>query len=288
MISEEMKILTWRLNLLGEVFKITPYTTEKEAASLDEVSLQLPGGAYTTFRTYDHTRALRIQDHMQRLSDSAERTHQQVSLAFTPLRAALRAILEQSPFRDARVRVTLDLETEPGLLYITIEELHALPPAAYLSGVKVTTHILQRENPKAKLTAFITTAAAYRAHLSPGVNETLMVQTDGRILEGLSSNFFGIKGGAMWTAEEGVLSGITRASVLDIASSRLGIPVHYDAIRADELEILDECFITSAGRGVLPVVQIDEMVIGKGMPGVVTKRIMVGFEEWIGEKVEEI
>jgi branched-chain amino acid aminotransferase len=283
----EKSISTWRLRPVGEIYETTPFPTGKPAASLDEVSLQLPGGAYTTFRTYHHIECLRIQDHMQRLCDSAERAQQRVSLSFTPLRAALRAILVQSPFGEARVRVTLDLEKEPGMLYVSIEELHLLPRSAYLAGVKVTTRILQRENPKAKLTSFISTAAGYRAHLPPGVNETLMVQPDGRILEGLSSNFFGIKGDAMWTAEEGVLSGITRATVLDIAN-RLGIPVHFEAIQLDELADLDECFITSAGRGVLSVVQIDEKVIGKGVPGSVTKSLMVGFTEWIKQEVEEI
>jgi branched-chain amino acid aminotransferase len=285
--SKMNTIFTWKLTLCGDHYDVTPYDLKHPAKNLDEASLQLPGGAYTTFRTYQHTKVLRIEDHIQRLSDSAARAQHPEPMPAMPLRDAIRTLLRTSCYPEARIRITLDLEVEPGRLYFSMDELHVLPASDYANGVNTTTRTMQRENPKAKLTSFITTAASYRANLPVGANETLMVQADGRILEGLSSNFFGIRAGEIWTADEGVLSGITRATVIDVAGN-LHIPIHFKPVRVDELEILEEGFITSAGRGILPVVQVDETIIGTGKPGPVTRRLMSAFDRWIESAVAEV
>jgi branched-chain amino acid aminotransferase len=155
---------------------------------------------------------------------------------------------------------------------------------------------MHRDNPRAKLTQFIATAAAYRAQLEAGVNEMLMIGEDGSILEGLSSNFFGVVGGVLRSANEGVLNGITRSVVLDLAKAA-GIPVELRGVRYQDWPTLDECFITSASRGVLPVIQIDEHVIaplrgrrsaGPGQPGPITRRLVQEFTAWVQKELDEI
>jgi CTP:molybdopterin cytidylyltransferase MocA/branched-subunit amino acid aminotransferase/4-amino-4-deoxychorismate lyase len=286
-----IKILNWKLTLLGNDYQVEAKTfaqdPEKPIASLDDVSLLLPGGAYTTFRTYFHSKAIRFQEHILRLADSARRTHTEVILQPEGLRNALRHILQHSPFADARVRVTLDLENEPGNLYVSLEELHTPPVEAYAAGVRVNTQQMHRENPRAKLTGFIATAAGFRARMPQGINETLMVQEDGIILEGLSSNFFAKQAGVLRTAEQGVLTGITRAIVLDIAR-KLALPLEFEGVHTPQIPLLEECFITSASRAVLPVVQIDEQVIANGQPGPVTMQLIEKFQEWVESEAEEI
>ena len=126
-----------------------------------------------------------------------------------------------------------------------------------------------------------------------------MVDEAGRILEGLTSNFFAVKGGELWTNEEGVLSGITRSLVLDEAV-RIELPVNYKSIMITEIPILEEAFITSSSRGILPVKQIDDVYIGSGQPagpgkpacpcqpGPITKRLVDCLEDRIRNEVEEI
>jgi probable selenium-dependent hydroxylase accessory protein YqeC len=282
-------IPNWKLTLAGNGYQVDVKTFGQENSihSLDDVSLLLPGGAYTTFRTYFHSKAIRFQEHILRLADSARRTHTEVVLHPEGLRSALHTVLQQSPFADARVRVTLDLENEPGNLYISLEELHTPPAEAYLAGVKVNTRVMQRENPRAKLTGFIATAAGFRAKMPQEINETLMVQDDGLILEGLSSNFFAKRGSALRTADQGVLTGITRSIVLDIAR-KLAIPVELNGIQTAEIPLLDECFITSASRAVLPVVQIDEQIIASGQPGPMTVQLIEKFQAWVESEAKEI
>ena len=281
------KILNWKLTKRDGGYLLISYSPGEPAVTLDQVSLVLPGGVYTTFRTYFHTRCMRIQDHIQRLVDSSAVAYHQGELFDQPFRAALREIVRLSPYHESRIRVTLDLEKEPGCLYVSLEELHTPPASAYLNGVKTNTQVMHRESPKAKLTSFIPTAAAFRAQLPPGVNETLMVLEDGSILEGLSSNFFAGRGGSLVTAEEGVLPGITRGIVLDVAR-KCGFDIRLTQILLSELSGLDECFITSASRAVLPVIQIDHQLIGDGKPGPITRKVMTLFDEWILREAEEI
>ena len=285
--SIDNEIQIWKLTPLDKVLSVSKVNLEQPAISLDEVSKFLPGGAYTTLRTFFHTKVMHIEEHFLRLEESALRVNAEIQPQVTYLRPALKQILQESPHSESRVRITLDLENEPGCFYVTLEKLRTPPDKAYLEGVRVISRRMQRDNPKAKLTKFIITASQYRAQLPQGVNELLMVDQNGIILEGLSSNFFGISGGTILTVEEGVLLGITRGAVLEIAG-KYNIPVSSKGIRIDQLQSLEECFITSASRGVLPVVQIDKIIIGSGKPGILSLQLIRLFNQWLEKNIEEI
>ncbi len=283
----ENDILAWKLTPHGKGLVINPLDLGHAATSLDVASKYLPGGAYTTLRTYSRTKVMRIEDHFQRLADSAQRANAGFYPRVTALRPVLRQILNLSPFPLTRIRVTLDLEIDPGSFYVTLEKLHTPPEEAYREGVRAITHRMQRENPKAKLTNFLATASELRSQLPQGVNEMLMVDHNGMILEGLSSNFYGVIAESIFTVEEGVLLGITRSAVLEIAVS-MNIPVNFEGIHISQIESLDECFITSASRGVLPVVQIDDRLLGSGKPGPLSQKLILSFNLWVEKNVEEI
>jgi branched-chain amino acid aminotransferase len=104
------------------------------------------------------------------------------------------------------------------------------------------------------------------------VHEGLLLDEQGRILEGLSSNFFYVRHNKLWTAPQGVLSGITRGLVLAAASAE-NLPVVFKAAPVTEIHKFDEAFITSSTRSVLPIQKINEFIIGKGEKGPVTQRL---------------
>ena len=97
------------------------------------------------------------------------------------------------------------------------------------------------------------------------IHEGLMVADDGAILEGLSSNFFGIRGGRLHTEEARALAGVTRSMVLELAAGLL--PRGEGPVHVPEVPELEEAFITSVSREVLPVVRIDGTVIGTASRG---------------------
>jgi len=109
---------------------------------------------------------------------------------------------------------------------------------------------------------------------------------DGDALEGLSSNFFGVKNGTVFTAEEGVLPGITRSLILE-SISELGIPLVRQPVKAEDLRLLDEAFVSSTSRGVLPVVKIDDDTISH-VPGELTTTIARNFNGRVAMRLEHL
>jgi len=274
-----MDILAWKAEFRESNYELTRIEIPVGWDTLDAVTTHLPGGAYTTFRTYDHNKVIRLDDHLGRLEETARLANKSVTLERLRLREALRNVIDEYPGKkDLRIRVVLDLEFALGEIYLMIELLKTLPPDAYDAGVRVITCQLQRDNPKAKLTASIPVADKIRGQLPIGVEEALMVDDDGCILEGLTSNFFAVKGDEIWTNEESVLSGITRLLVLDEAV-RIELPVNFRSITITEIPDLEEAFITSSSRGILPIMQIDRILIGSGQPGPITKRLMNCLED---------
>lgn len=280
------KVQVWRCSVGGTTPE--PVMLGVQVANLDQATLLLPAGAYTTLRTYQRWRVLHLEDHFRRLEESALLAGQPVQLDRPHLRQALRRAVQAYPAaEEVRLRLVLDLHQEPGTLYICVQALTLPPAQVYQNGVAAVTCTLQRNLPKAKLTDFIPQATQARQSLPPGANEALLVDEQGYILEGSSSNFFAVKEGTLYTAEQGVLDGITRRMVLR-QIERLRLPLVKAPISRADLPRLSEAFITSASRGVLPVVRIDDQIIGDGRVGPLTKTLMQAYSAALEAELEPL
>jgi branched-chain amino acid aminotransferase len=115
---------------------------------------------------------------------------------------------------------------------------------------------------------------------SAGANEALIVDGEGRVIEGATSNLFFVRSGVLWTPGEqvGILAGITRAVVIEAARD-LHIPLVFGCVTAQELAGVDELFITSSIRQMLSVVAVDAMPIGNGRPGPIYRRLFERFRQ---------
>ena len=110
-----------------------------------------------------------------------------------------------------------------------------------------------------------------------------MLNMDGYVSEGSVDNVFIIVDGVLKTPplEDGMLAGITRAVVIDVAA-RAGIPCEQVSLRVSDLLTADECFLTGTGAELIPVRQIDDQLLSV----VLTPRlpvIMQGFKNSIAE-----
>jgi branched-chain amino acid aminotransferase len=267
--------------------------TLADMSSLDAVSRQLPDGLYSTFRTYaDRTKVLGLQAHLDRLYYPMRRGEPSVrayrSLANpTQLRVALREVLSVFGVGEARVRIALATTESAGEVFIALEPLQAPAETVYQRGVRVALSQVERKNPRLKTTAFIGSSAAERKSiLKSGVYEALMVR-NGRILEGLTSNFYVVKAGQIITARNGILLGVTRRYVLRLARLN-GLGLEYRPPRVAELPGLDEAFITSSGRGVVPVTEIAGQPVGTGQVGAIAKLLRQAYDAYVVEKAERI
>lgn len=273
--------------------------TMPDLSSLDAITRQLPDGYYSTFRTYDTcTRVLGLKTHLRRLFDPVTAP----GVTAFELRRQLLSLL--APFRpdEARVRVMM---TKQGQVYIAIEPLKELPTEIYERGVRVETADIQRESPRLKSTAFIGASEFERKHIAQeGVFEALLVK-NGRILEGMTSNFFYVmnlraeqneerssrrmktKRDVLCTAQRDVLLGVTRRTVMHLARGR-GLEVRFRALKLSQLSDAAEAFITSSSRGVVPVIQIDNVTIGQGRPGQITQMLTAAYNEHVLEHAERL
>jgi len=315
-----MKIMirTWKLanNLIDEIHFV-------DMTSLDAITRQLPEGYYSTFRTFDGcTRVLGLTTHLRRLYDPVGTPE----VSDLSLRRQLRVLLEPYHPDEARVRAIM---TKQGEAYIAIEPLKKLPSEIYEKGVRVETIEMQRETPRLKSTAFISASDSERKHIAQeGIFEALLVK-NGKILEGMTSNFFYVKylraersdeysprsvdeaqalpqlrasstgfddfasqpsaqrEAILYTARDDILLGITRKTVIDLARGR-GLEVKYELLKRNQLAAVEEAFITSSSRGIVPVVQIDDVMIGQGRPGLITKELASAYEAYVIEKAARI
>ena len=254
--------------------------TFPDQSSLDAITRQLPDGFYSTFRTYGGgTRVIGLKAHLRRLYEPVPAP----DVAETDLRKQLSFLLKDY-VHEARVRVVI---TKHGQVYIMLEPLKLLPRDVYEKGVRVETTEMARNAPRLKSTAFITASNDERIHIAQkDVFEALLVK-NGRILEGMTSNFFYIKDETLYTAQRDILLGVTRQTVIRVAR-RIGLEVKYQPLKRDQLKVAREAFITSSSRGVVPVIQIDDVLVGQGRPGQITKQLSAAYDAYVLAKAERI
>ncbi len=281
-----MNILTrvWSLNIHNDSYNLDVL---ENASSLDDASQRLVGGVYTTLRTYQHNKALRLHDHFDRLEHSVKLQGRELLLPDFVLRNALREIINLYPASDVRLRIHCSLLPETHHLYLMAEPFTPYPEALYENGVKAITLEMQRENPASKATNFINITGDIRKNKPSGVNEYLMIGSDQTVLEGMSSNIFIVVDRTIWTAEKGILPGITRQMVLKVIPG-LNLKTNFEGFPAKNIQCIDEVFITSASRGVMPVTIIDDAPIGNGLPGPITQLIRSEFEKQLQSQLEPV
>lgn len=271
------------------LWKITGQGSEEvrlpDHSSLDAVTGGLPEGLYSTFRTFRRrTHALDLKTHLDRLYLPAAKTGIRPSADPANLRREMASRLGAYPADEARVRISL---THQGQVYLALEPLKLLPRSVYEQGVRVVETQAHRENPTLKSTAFIAASQSERAQLAEqNAFEGLIVQR-GQILECLTSNFFYVRDGKLGTAARGILNGVTRHEVLRLARAH-GIEILYEALPLSEAGRIDEAFLTSSSRGIVPIVDVEGTSIGAGRVGALTRRLMELYEADVQRRVEPI
>ena len=273
------------------VYKITRSEADQldfDHPDFDTITTELPAGLYTTFRTYaGRTKVIGLRSHLERLYLPAKAQEIIPTVRRqNDFRHILVDLLNRSDWPEARVRLILDTSVEPGTIYVLLQELPSLPEDMYRSGVHLELSRTSREKPSLKRTTFIQETALERKQLGEGIYEILLTEK-GRILEGMTSNFFYVRDGMLCTAGRGVLIGVTRQTVIALAR-RDGIKVGNRALRINELTSITEAFITSSSRGIVPVVQIDAHPLGDGKVGTVTARLMHLYREEVLSLAEDI
>jgi branched-chain amino acid aminotransferase len=255
--------------------------------TVEQLILTLPEGVYSTLRTVQKNKIFQFSFHLNRLVESYTLYKNPFRFDINRIRKPLQKIINDYPAEEIRIRIHIPLN-EPENCYIILEELSTPGTLAYKNGVCVNTNNLTRNNPKVKLTSFIQKSEKIKKFCNENnLEESIILSPDKKLLEGLSSNFFAVQNMQIFTADSEVLSGATRDIILEEAQ-KAKIKINYFPISYDQIEKIDEAFISSTSRGLLPVIKIDDKQVGNGRPGKITSFLLSRLNERMLLEAENI
>ena len=107
----------------------------------------------------------------------------------------------------------------------------------------------------------------------------ILLDYDGNVTEGPGFNVFAVKDKVLITPDKGVLAGVSRKTVLEMAD-HLGIKTSIRSLSVDELLAADEVFLSSSGGGVIPIVRVNETIYGNGGSGPISVQLNETYWDW--------
>lgn len=263
------------------------YLDQRSAGvSIEDRGYQFGDGVYEVCEVLDGA-IIDLTRHLDRL----ERSLAALEIAMPMSRAALLAVFRQvarvNGLRNGSLYLQVTRGVAPRDHYFPA---HAPVPAVVVTakkadparanaqataGIAVITRPDNRwERVDIKTIGLLPNVLAKEAARRAGAREAFLIDRDGNITEGGSSNVWIVKDRTLITrpATPGILKGVTRAGVIDSAAA-LGLVVLERAFTVAEAMAADEVFITSATNAVMPVVRIDGTTVGTGRPGAVAEAL---------------
>ena len=250
-------------------------------------------GVFEGIRAYEG-RVFRLEDHVQRLFDSAQAIMLDIPLTEEEMCQAILETLRKNNLRNAYIRPIVsrgygDLGLDPNKcpkpsVIIIAVEWGAMYGDLYEVGLTAVSVSVRRNSPDSlppnikSLNYLNNILAKIEANIKGG-NEAIILDSRGLVSEGSGDNIFVIKDGQISTPHTiNNLKGITRAAVMDLAEIR-GNPIQEKELGLFDLYTADEVFVTGTAAEVAPVTKVDGRVIGTGKPGPITKELMAAFKE---------
>src|SRR5712691_5715432 len=254
--------------------------------SINDIAVLRGYSVFESLRTYDR-RPFHLDQHLMRLYRSSRLIEMDIPWLSEQIAEVVREIIARNTYQHATIRLLVTGgESEDGilpsgkpLLVVLITPLGERDMERFAAGCKLITTKLQRISPEAKTVNYIAAVRALKEAVRRDAADALFVNEREHVLEATRSNFFIFRGDTLITPRKGVLIGITRNVVLELARGRF--TVEERPILLEELTLVDEAFITSSSKEITPVVQIDDLVIGDGRPGPLTFELEQRFIEML-------
>jgi D-alanine transaminase/branched-chain amino acid aminotransferase len=258
---------------------------DKAFVHVSDLTLLRGYGVFDFFRLVD-LQPLYLEDHLARFFRSADILRLKCPLGRKRLKLLISDMISANQIRNSGVRIVLTggpSETGYSIgkptLFVINEPISALPKDHFVKGIKLISYEYQRDLPEVKSINYLT--GIYK---QPDIKKhdamDLLYHWEGKISELTRSNFFIIdKAGKIATAQSGVLKGINRKHVIAMAKK------HHEVEERDiyigELSEAQEAFITGTTKKVMPVYQVDDVMIGDEQPGPVTRRLQELYDAYI-------
>jgi D-alanine transaminase len=262
--------------------------------SIDDRAFLFADGIYEVIEVFDG-RLIDEEDHLLRLARSAAELRLTLPMAATALRRILRELVARNRVTDGHVYLQVTRGAakrdhgfpKPGTPATVVAFAHrgdrAAAEARAHAGIKVISlPDIRWKRPDIKTTSLLPNVLAKQQAKEVGAYEAWLVDADGFVTEGSSSNAWIVdSAGVLVThpADSAILAGITRARLLKIGAAR-GLKIEERPFTLAEAFRAQEAFISGATTIVLPVVAIDGQNIGSGAPGAVALGLRASFHKF--------
>ena len=276
-----------------KVFIDGKFCSERDAKiSVFDHGLLYGDGIFEGIRAYNG-RVFKLKEHIDRLFSSAKAILLEIPLSHAAMMKATVETIRANKLRDCYVRLivtrgigTLGLNPrsckKPSVIIIA-GKIQVYPAEMYAVGMNIVTVPTTRNlhsalNPAIKSLNYLNNILAKIEANNAGVEEAVMLNSEGFVAECTADNLFIIKDGKVFTPplSAGALYGITRQTVMELAEQS-GISVGEPNLTRYDLFNADECFLTGTGAEIMPVVKIDGRVIGTGKPGPLTRKLVTEY-----------
>jgi len=264
---------------------------------IEDRGYQFGDGVYEVIGVYNRIPML-VDEHLQRLARSAKEIALELPYSMESLKAKLFELIEKNDLVEGILYFQVSRGSAPRWHEFPNEDTPAVTIAYTRSEERMTS--LEDHGGKAittednrwlrcdikSLNLLPNVLAKQKAHEQDAVEA--IFHRDGVVTEASASNVFIVKAGELYThpANHLILNGITRQQILKICKE-INMPVHEKPYDQKDLLFADEVFITATKLDVIPILQIDDTIIGTGLPGQVTKKLLGHFRSHITDLEKE-
>ncbi len=251
-------------------------------------------GVFEGIRAYSG-RVFRLEEHLERLYDSAGAIMLEVPLTPAELGEAVLATCRANDLHDAYIRLVVtrgkgDLGLDPRgcarpTVFIIAASIALYPQEYYDKGLELITCTTRRNSPDAldpriKSLNYLNNILAKIETVRAGVPEGIMLSAEGYVAECTGDNIFLVRDDHVVTPPiyVGNLKGITRQVVIELLAE-MGVGAREELFRLPEVYKAKEVFLTGTAAEIIPVVTVDSRTIGEGTPGALTQSLRQAFRE---------
>ena len=271
------------------------FVAEEEAkVSVFDHGFLYGDGIFEGIRAY-HGRVFKLEEHLRRLYESAKSIQLNIGISKDEMQEIVLETLRKNSLKDAYIRLVVsrgkgDLGLDPvkcsrAAIFCIAAQIKIFEVKMYEQGLEAKTVAIRRNNldslsPRIKSLNYLNNILARIEATAAGAVEGIMLNQDGYVAEGTSDNIFIFRKGVLITPplSAGLLEGITRGSVLELAS-KVGIEAKEELFTRHDLYTSEECFLTGTAAELIPVIKVDGREIGAGVPGEAYKKLLVAFRD---------
>jgi D-alanine transaminase/branched-chain amino acid aminotransferase len=254
------------------------FLEEKNAClQVNDLAIQRGYGVFDYCRTVND-QPIHLEDHIERFFRSAEIMHLKIPVSASELHSLIQQLIQKNSISTSGIKMLLTGGYSPDSYELVSPNLILLQhplvlrsTGAFEKGIKVITHEYVREFPDAKTINYsmgIWLQQKIKDHHAVDV----LYHQNGEVSEFPRSNFFLVtKDNVVVTPSKNILAGITRKKILALASE--GFAFEERVVTFNDIRAAKEAFMTSTTKRILPIVQIDKLIIGNGEPGVISSQL---------------